>query len=58
MGYSIAQEEWIKQNTTRVVVKLNHRTDADILRYLDGKQKMTVIKAALREYIRNHEAAD
>lgn len=55
MPYNIAQERWIKENTTRVVIKLNHNTDSDILSYLEGKSRMTVFKAAIREYMSNHK---
>lgn len=42
---------WDKENTTMVSVKLQNRTDADILQYLDGESRQTIIKAALREYM-------
>lgn len=42
-------------HTTQVKLKLNTGTDADILRYLDGKSKQTIIKLALREYMENHK---
>ena len=47
--------EWDKKNTVMVSVKLVRSTDADILQFLEGKQKQTVIKLALREYMKNHE---
>ena len=37
-----------------VSMRLQKSTDADILKYLDGKPRQTVIKTALREYIQNH----
>lgn len=44
-----------KENTTRAVVKLNHRTDADILDMLaKTNNKQGLIKKALREYRENH----
>ncbi len=46
---------WDKENTVMTTVKLQKNTDADILRFLEGKQKQTVIKLALREYMKNHE---
>ena len=50
-----ATAKWQKNNTTVITMRLQHSTDADILRYLEGKQKQTVIKAALREYMENHK---
>ena len=46
--------KWDKDNTTMVSVKLQNRTDSDILQYLDGEPKQTIIKAALREYMERH----
>ena len=37
-----------------VTVKMVNKSDADLLEFLEGKQKATVIKAALREYMINH----
>ena len=47
--------EWDKKNTVMVSVNLVRSTDADILQFLEGKQKQTVIKLALREYMKNHK---
>lgn len=46
--------KWDRENTTMVSVKLQNRTDADILQYLDGESRQTIIKAALREYMERH----
>ena len=46
---------WDKENTVMTAIKLQRNTDADILQFLEGKQKQTVIKAALREYMKNHK---
>ncbi len=50
-----AQAKWQKNNTTIITMRLQHSTDKDILDYLDGKSKATVIKAALREYMKTHQ---
>ena len=50
-----ATAKWQKNNTTVITMRLQHSTDADILGYLEGKQKQTIIKAALREYMENHK---
>ena len=47
--------KWDKEHTSMISVKLQNKTDADILQFLEGKQKQTTIKLALREYMRNHE---
>jgi len=39
----------MKQNTTFIGLKLNNKTDMDILQALDGKQKQTEIKRLIRE---------
>lgn len=46
---------WDKKNTVMTSVKLQYTTDGDILQFLEGKQKQTVIKLALREYMKNHK---
>ena len=46
-----ARDRWVAENTTRVVIKLNHRTDADILAQLAAAEsKAGLIKKALRAY--------
>ena len=54
MSDSEAKKAWMRANTTMVSVKMVNKSDADILQFLEGKQKATIIKAALREYIHNH----
>lgn len=48
MPDSQAKRDWMKQNTTFIGLKLNNRTDADILEALEGKQKQSEIKRLLR----------
>ena len=48
MAESKARKDWIKQNTTRITLKLNHNTDSDILTALEGKAKQTEIKRLIR----------
>lgn len=44
---------WERYHVIWVSIKLNRRTDADIINYLDSvPSKMGVIKAALREYMK------
>ena len=49
MSDSKAKREWMKENTTFIGLKLNNRTDLDILTALEGKQKQTEIKRLIRE---------
>lgn len=49
MADSEAKRAWAKANTTFVGLKLNNRTDLDILQAIDGKQKQTEIKRLIRE---------
>lgn len=55
MAESEAYKKWSREKTVMVTMRLQKSTDSDILAFLEGKQKQTVIKQALREYIRNHE---
>ena len=47
----MSSEKWKKEHLVRLQVKLNKRTDADILHWLEGRAYATEIKAALRERI-------
>ena len=49
------RKKWERENTVVITMKLQRSTDADILEYLIGKSKQTVIKTALREYMERHE---
>ena len=55
MPDSEAKKAWMRENTTMVTVKMLNKGDADILAFLEGKKKATVIKLALREYMERHE---
>lgn len=48
---SEAHKKWVKENTVYIGIRLQKRTDSDILEYLEGKQNQTEIKKALRTYI-------
>lgn len=48
-------KKWAKENTVVIAMRLQKSTDADILAYLEGKQKQTEFKKAMRYYIA-HEA--
>ena len=43
-----AQTKYDKANTRRYALKLNNKTDADIIKALDGKAAQTEIKRLLR----------
>ena len=46
------QTKYDKENTTKVTIKLNHKTDADILEYLNTfDNKQGTIKNLIREEI-------
>ena len=49
MAETQARKEWTKENTTFVGLKLNNRTDKDILDVLEGKPKQTEIKRLIRQ---------
>lgn len=58
MSDSAAKAAWIKENTTFIGLRLNHNTDADILSYIEGKAKQTVIKELLREALAARKAKE
>lgn len=43
------QEKYDKNNTQFIGLKLNKKTDCDILQALEGKQKQTEIKRLIRK---------
>lgn len=55
MPESEAKTRWMRENSTNLTIKFMHKSDADILAFLEGKTKATVIKEAIREYIENHK---
>lgn len=48
---SEAQARYDRENTVQLSLKLNRKTDADIISFLEGKQKQTAIKEAIRKAI-------
>lgn len=48
MSETEARRAWSAEHTTQISLKLNNRTDADILSALEGKQKQTEIKRLIR----------
>ena len=54
MPESKAKMRWMRENTANLTIKFMHKSDADILAFLEGKTKATVIKEAIREYMKNH----
>ena len=52
MGKFKYQEKYDKNNTTKITLKLNLKTDADILEYLESTgNKQGTIKALIRQEI-------
>ena len=54
-----AKKKWDKANVLFVTTKLfrsvgDSKNDQDIIDYLEGKSRATIIKAAMREYMANH----
>lgn len=49
-----AQYKWQKKGTVMISMRLQRGSDADILEYLEGEAKQTIIKKAMREYMANH----
>ena len=52
MADSEAKKKWMKEHTTNVAIKLNHKTDADIIARLDREaNKGGYIKQLIRKDI-------
>lgn len=56
MPDSKAKREWDAANTTTISLKLNKKTDSDILAALEGKARQTEIKKLIREALKKREA--
>ena len=59
MPESVAKARWMKENTIVFSIKLMKTTEEDLIEYLNemlkqGIGKGTVLKAALREYMKTH----
>lgn len=50
-----SKKRWDAENTKLITIKLMRRTDQDVIEYLEGKNKRTLICTAIREYIENHK---
>lgn len=55
MSDSEAKKAWMKANTVQATAKLNRNTDSDIIEYFGDKIPAAIVKAALREYMENHQ---
>lgn len=55
MAETQARKDWTKENTTFVGLKLNNRTDRDILEALEGKPKQTEIKRLIRQGMKQEQ---
>lgn len=58
MPDSPAKKQWIKEHTVSIGIRLQKKTDSDIIEYLEDRQKQTEIKKALRFYIAHKEEAE
>ena len=57
-NFAAYQAKWDKENTVRVALKLNRRTDADIIEFLNlnaQDNKAGAIKAAIRAYMKGEQ---
>lgn len=50
-----AKERYDKENTQFIGLKLNRKTDSDILEALEGKSKQTEIKRLIRMGLKNEK---
>lgn len=52
MPETAAKIAWVRENTKQIKLKLNKRTDADIIEWIDKQQsKQGAIKKAIRKQI-------
>lgn len=52
----VQQDKWDRENTRQIRLKLNVRTDADILEFLDTvENKQGLIKRLIRNHIKAQE---
>ena len=58
MPDSEAKKAWIKQHTYQFGVKLQNKSDADIIAFFDGKTRQQVLKTAIRYYIAHEDAVN
>jgi len=59
MPESEAHKKWVRENTRRVVMQLQRRTDADILEKLESvPSKQGYIKRLIREDIAREQTQD
>lgn len=56
MPDSEARKAWTAANTTSINLKLNNRTDSDILAAIKGKAKQTEIKRLIREALKKNDS--
>lgn len=57
MPDSPAKKKWLKDNSKAISFRLMLKGDADIIKFLEDVPTATTIKAALREYMKNHAQA-
>ena len=57
MPDSPAKKKWLKDNSKAISFRLMLKGDADIIKFLEDVPTATTIKAALREYMKNHSSA-
>ena len=56
MADSEAKKAWMKQNSKMYSIKVMNKTESDILEFLEKQERpISTIKAAIREYARNHK---
>ena len=50
-----SKRRWDAENTFKVTVKFQKKTDQDVIDFFVGKNKRNIICAAIREYMENHK---
>lgn len=49
-----AKRRWDAENTHKITIKFQKKTDQDVIDYLDGKNKKDTVCEAIRYYMEHH----
>lgn len=58
MPDSPSKRRWDAENTFRITVKFQKKSDQDVIDFLDGKNKRDAVCEAIRFYIEHHERSN
>lgn len=50
-----SKRRWDAENTHKITIKFQKKTDQDIIDFLVGKNKRNIVCEAIREYMEKHK---